>query len=139
MIYCVYIMTNRYHTVFYVGVTNDIESRTFEHKIKIYNKSFSAEYNTDKLVYFEEFEFVKDAMHREKQLKKYHRDWKKDLINGMNPDWKDLSEEWYDPEKLSAFRKKARKEKLSSRYIRSLIRGSRLSSVGREYGEKSHE
>ena len=90
----VYIMTNRPNGVLYIGVTNNIEERTKEHKLKIYSKSFTAKYNCDKLVYFEEFINGHKAEIREKQFKKWKRDWKIDLIKAMNPNWIDLSQNW---------------------------------------------
>ena len=100
MIYYVYIMTNPRHTVLYTGVTNSIERRTFEHKTKASKKSFTAKYNCTDLVYYEEFSDIMEAIHREKQLKKYLRVWKNELISKMNPEWKDLSADWYDPREL---------------------------------------
>ena len=102
MVYFVYIMTNKHNTVLYVGVTNDIEARTFVHKTKL-NNGFTAKYNCNKLVYFEEYQDILVAIHREKQLKKYRRAWKEDLVYQMNPDWKDLSEGWYDPREFDSF------------------------------------
>ena len=75
-------------------MTNNLEQRVYDHKVKR-NKGFTNKYNCDKLVYFEEFAKPIDAIKREKQLKKYLRAWKEDLITKMNPDWKDLSEGWY--------------------------------------------
>ena len=95
MVYYVYILTNPRHTVLYTGVTNDLEQRVFEHKAKN-NKGFTAKYSCSALVYFEEFGDIVEAIHREKQLKKYHRQWKRELIDKSNPKWKDLSEGWYD-------------------------------------------
>ncbi|MEP1096073.1 MAG: GIY-YIG nuclease family protein [Cyclobacteriaceae bacterium] len=86
----VYIMTNTYHTVFYTGVTSDLISRIHQHKTKFYSKSFTARYNICKLVYFESFHSIEEAIAREKQLKKYRREKKFVLIEGMNPDWSDL-------------------------------------------------
>lgn len=93
--YFVYILSNQRHTVFYTGVTNDIEQRVFDHKGRL-NKSFASKYNCDCLVYYEEFGIIDEAIAREKQLKRYPREWKQNLINQLNPDWKDLSEDWYD-------------------------------------------
>jgi putative endonuclease len=84
----------------YTGVTSDLEQRVFDHKTKRYKGSFTEKYNCDKLLYFEEFDEIENAIHREKQLKKYRREWKEDLINKMNPDWKDLSESWYDQQSI---------------------------------------
>jgi len=105
MTYYVYIMTNNHHSVFYVGVTNNLESRAFDHKVKRNKRSFTARYNCGNLVYYEEFDEIKDAIHREKQLKKYHHKWKEELIEVKNPEWKDLSETWYDPKEFELFRK----------------------------------
>ncbi len=87
--YYVYILSNKHHTVFYTGFTDDIARRVWEHKNKIY-KGFTSKYNCDKLLYYEEFNNKEDALHREKQMKKYKRDWKFNLINSINPEWKDL-------------------------------------------------
>jgi putative endonuclease len=82
--------------VLYTGVTSDLEQRVFEHKTKFYPNSFTAKYNCDKLVYCEEFDDIEKAIKREKQLKRYRRHWKEDLIRKINSEWKDLSEDWYD-------------------------------------------
>lgn len=100
MIYYVYIMTNPRHTVLYVGVTNDIHQRTFQHKTKESKKSFIARFNCSQLVFFEEFDDINEAIHREKQLKKYQRGWKEELIAKMNPEWRDLSEGWFTAKEL---------------------------------------
>ncbi len=92
----VYILTNTRFTVLYTGVTSDLEQRVYEHKTKFYPDSFTAKYQCDRLIYHEEFSDVEEAIKREKQLKKYKREWKANLINQMNPEWKDLSEGWYD-------------------------------------------
>ncbi|PCJ27433.1 MAG: excinuclease ABC subunit C [Flavobacteriales bacterium] len=94
--YYVYILTNKNNTVLYTGFTNDIENRIDSHKTKIVAKSFTARYNCDKLVYFEVYESLSDASHREKQIKKYRREWKENLINENNLDWNDLAEDWFD-------------------------------------------
>lgn len=88
----VYILTNKHNNVLYTGVTRDLKRRLAEHKLHI-NQGFSAKYNTDKLVYYELFDRLDDAIHREKQLKKWHRDWKEKIINEFNPEWKDLAED----------------------------------------------
>lgn len=87
----VYILTNKYNTTLYTGVTRNLKRRVAEHKLHI-NQGFSDRYNTEKLVYYEEYDRLDVGIHREKQLKKWRREWKEDLINGFNPDWKDLAE-----------------------------------------------
>jgi putative endonuclease len=88
-LYYVYILTNANNTVLYTGVTNDLERRLFEHKKKI-NDGFTNKYNIDKLIYFEEFQFIEQAIAREKQIKKYSRIKKSALIEKFNKDWKEL-------------------------------------------------
>ena len=90
--YYVYIMTNRNNTVLYIGVTNDLKRRIYQHKTKQAN-SFSKKYNVDKLVYYETCENVKAAIAREKQLKGGSRKKKVDLIESCNPKWQDLYDE----------------------------------------------
>ena len=87
-----YIMTNKIHTVLYVGVTNDIRRRFFEHLFKVH-EGFTKKYNLDTLVYYECFEHKNDAIAREKSLKGKSRIKKFDLINRMNPEWKNLMED----------------------------------------------
>ena len=73
----------------YVGVTNDIARRAYEHKTHSV-PGFTKKYNVDKLVYYECFADIKDAIAQEKRLKRYARNWKKDLIEKNNPEWRDL-------------------------------------------------
>jgi putative endonuclease len=82
-------MSNERDTVLYVGVTNNLERRIYEHKSKII-KGFTKKYNIDRLVYFEHFNDINEAIKREKQLKGGSRKKKEDLINKFNPEWKDL-------------------------------------------------
>ena len=88
--YYVYILTNKHHTVFYIGMTNDIHRRLREHRKKTPG-SFTAKYQIWKLVHLEEYAEVRDAIHREKQLKNWHRQWKIDLILKSNPAMMDLA------------------------------------------------
>ena len=92
--YCVYILTNSRHTVLYTGVTNNLERRLSEHKSKM-RSAFTKKYNIDKLVYFEWGDNINAAIFREKQIKAGSRQDKIDLINSMNPAWKDLYEEFW--------------------------------------------
>ena len=86
-------MTNYAQTSFYIGVTGNLQKRVWEHKNKIV-KSFTKKYNIDRLVYYELTDSVETALNREKQLKRWHRDWKINLIKEMNPQFKDLSLDW---------------------------------------------
>ncbi len=90
--YYMYIMTNRSRT-FYVGITNNLERRVYEHKQKLID-GFTKRYNISRLVYYEVFTDVRDAIAREKQVKDWRREKKIALIESMNPTWKDLSTEW---------------------------------------------
>ena len=90
--YYVYVMTNKYNTVLYTGVTEDLQKRAFEHKNKLV-PSFTSYYNIYKLMYYEVFEDPYYAITREKQIKGGSRQKKLDLINRMNPYWKDLYSE----------------------------------------------
>ena len=85
----VYIMSNKHNNVLYVGVTNNSVRRVYEHKNKIF-KGFTAKYNVDKLVYYESFDDELCAIAREKNLKNWHKEWKKILISEKNPQWNDL-------------------------------------------------
>ncbi|EAQ47973.1 MULTISPECIES: GIY-YIG nuclease family protein [Leeuwenhoekiella] len=89
-LFYIYILTNKNHTVLYIGVTSDLKRRLKQHKQKS-NKGFTRKYNVEKLLYFESSPYVENAIKREKQLKKWNRAWKENLINEMNPDWNDLS------------------------------------------------
>ena len=93
--YYVYIICNKANTVLYIGVTSDIQERIWQHKQKVF-KGFTAKYDCNKLVYFEDFQWIHDAIAREKQLKGGSRQSKIDLIVNENPAWKDLSIDWYE-------------------------------------------
>ena len=85
-------MTNRYNTVLYTGVTNSLAKRVMEHKTQTKAKSFTARYSLNKLVYVEAFKYINDAIAREKQIKKGPRRKKDELISADNPEWQDLSD-----------------------------------------------
>ncbi|PHR71921.1 MAG: excinuclease ABC subunit C [Lutibacter sp.] len=93
--YYVYILASQKNGTLYIGMTFDLERRVFEHKNKIV-KGFTSKYNITNLVYFEVFDQVKDAIKREKQLKKWNRSWKIELIEEENNNWNDLAKDWYD-------------------------------------------
>ena len=90
--FCVYIMTNAHNTVLYTGVTNNLTRRVYEHKNGL-GSAFVKKYNVHKLVYYEVGDNVQSALAREKQIKGGSRQKKIDLINNLNPKWKDLFEE----------------------------------------------
>ena len=89
----VYIMCSLNHSTLYVGVSSNIASRVYEHKQKAYPRSFSSQYNCVKLVYYRRFESIIEAITEEKRIKGGSRKKKEDLINSMNPEWKDLYDE----------------------------------------------
>lgn len=91
--YYVYIMTNKSRTL-YTGVTNDLMRRVYEHKHKLVH-GFTSRYNIQYLVYYESTPSIHAALAREKQIKGWLRAKKIALIDSMNPEWKDLSEEWF--------------------------------------------
>jgi len=90
--YSVYITANKMITVLYIGVTNNLIKRIWEHKNKVV-PGFTAKYNVDKLVYYENYSDINEAIKREKQLKRWSRKKKMDLIQPFNPTWKDLYED----------------------------------------------
>ena len=92
--YYVYIMTNRKHNV-YIGITNDLVRRVYEHRNKL-AEGHTEKYNLTMLVYYESTSDVNAAIAREKQLKGWRRSKKDALIATMNPQWVDLSQEWFD-------------------------------------------
>ena len=87
--YCVYILTNENGNVMYIGVTNNLSRRIYEHKNKLV-KGFTQKYNVHKLVYYESMSDVKTAIIREKQIKKWSRSKKNKLVESLNPDWREL-------------------------------------------------
>jgi putative endonuclease len=89
----IYILTNKYQTTLYIGVTSNIVQRIQQHRDKIFPRSFTAKNNLTFLVYYEAFQSIGDAIGREKQLKAGTRQKKVDLINSLNPDWNDLFNE----------------------------------------------
>jgi putative endonuclease len=92
----VYILTNKNNTTLYIGVTAHLRARIYEHKIRQHPQSFTAKYNLDKLVYYEVFPHIEEAIAREKQIKAGSRKKKEDLIAILNPQWKDLYEQLED-------------------------------------------
>ena len=93
--YYVYILASQKNGTLYIGMTNILERRMYEHKNKLV-KGFTSKYDVSKLVYFEEYNSYQEAFNRESQLKKWKREWKINIIEKDNPLWDDLSEEWFD-------------------------------------------
>ena len=93
MEYYVYMMTNRHRKVLYAGMTNDLTRRVYEHQNHLI-PGFTAKYNVDMLVYFEQTGDVNAAIAREKQIKGWSRAKKNVLVESMNPDWADLAKDW---------------------------------------------
>lgn len=89
----IYILTNKNNTVLYTGVTNDLKKRVYEHREKLV-EGFTMKYNVDKLVYYEIFEDMRNAIIREKQIKAGSRAKKIGLIESMNPEWSDLFDDF---------------------------------------------
>ena len=89
MTYHVYMLASRRHGTLYLGVTNNLPRRVHQHRTKDV-KGFTAKYGVMRLVWYEVYEQITEAIAREKQLKKWHRDWKIRLIEEMNPEWEDL-------------------------------------------------
>ena len=93
--YYVYILASKIRGTLYIGITNDLQRRVYEHKTGIV-KGFTKKYDVCQLMYFEVFKDVYEAIQREKNMKKWKRDWKVQLIEKENKQWLDLSIDWYD-------------------------------------------
>ena len=93
--YYIYILTNHKNGTLYIGMSNDLERRVFEHKNKLI-EGFTKKYGLNRLVYFEIYQYVNDAILREKRMKKWKRQWKIELIEEENPEWDDLARDWFD-------------------------------------------
>jgi len=89
--YSVYIMASRRNGTLYIGVTNHLAARALQHRSGI-GSAFTSKYDVKMLVWYEHYQYVNDAIRREKQLKKWERRWKLELIEGFNPEWRDLYE-----------------------------------------------
>ncbi|MBN8583870.1 MAG: GIY-YIG nuclease family protein [Ignavibacteria bacterium] len=87
--FCVYILASKKYGVLYTGVTNSLVKRVYEHKHNV-NEGFTSLYFVKRLVYYEEYKYINDAIAREKCIKRWKREWKDKLINEKNPEWKDL-------------------------------------------------
>lgn len=91
----IYILTNQSHTVLYTGVTSNLANRVHQHKTGAFKNAFTSKYNINILVYYEVFDRIEEAIDREKQIKAGSRQKKIDLINKLNPDWKELKTPLY--------------------------------------------
>ncbi len=100
--YYVYIMTNKSRTL-YAGVTNDLERRVYEHKYKLF-QGFTHRYNITKLVWYETFPNIQQAIEGEKRIKGWVRSKKIAMIESRNPNWEDLSQQWYEKDGDSSLR-----------------------------------
>jgi putative endonuclease len=87
---CVYILASREHGTLYIGVTSDLLARLYQHRTKA-TQGFTSHYSVYRLVWFEFYETMPEAISREKQLKRWHRQWKINLIESENPQWADLA------------------------------------------------
>ncbi|KKQ33159.1 MAG: Excinuclease ABC C subunit domain protein [candidate division TM6 bacterium GW2011_GWF2_37_49] len=96
-IYAVYILTNETRGTLYIGVSNDLKRRMLEHRLGLVD-GFTKKYSLKKLVHVEQFKYINNAIKREKQLKRWHREWKINLIEEQNPEWNDLYESIFGPE-----------------------------------------
>ena len=88
-------MANKNNNVLYIGVSNNLEQRVWEHKNELNKDCFTSKYKCHKLVCYEHTNSIRSAIEREKQLKNWKREWKNELIEKQNPEWIDLSLEWY--------------------------------------------
>ncbi len=88
--YYIYILASSHNGTLYIGVTSDLKKRIYEHKNKLHPESFTAQHNVTRLVYYEHTESIESALQREKQLKNWTRKWKLDLIESVNPTWKEI-------------------------------------------------
>ena len=89
----VYLLARASHSTFYTGVTSDLVGRIWQHRTEV-TKGFTARYGIKRLVWFEVHETMESAIRREKQIKRWRRQWKYDLVNAANPTWRDLAEDF---------------------------------------------
>lgn len=102
--YFVYILANKKNGTLYTGITDNLLRRVIEHKEKL-NKGFASKYNIDKLVYFENFKYIDEAIKREKCIKKWKRVWKIELIEMVNKEWNDLFSEIANEKEIEEMKK----------------------------------
>lgn len=93
--YYIYFLTNHKNGTLYIGMSNDLKRRIFEHKNGLI-EGFTKKYGLNRLVHFEVYQYVQEAIVREKRMKKWKRQWKIELIEEENPNWNDLAQDWYN-------------------------------------------
>jgi putative endonuclease len=98
-----YILSNKNRTTLYIGVTSDIQRRILEHKCG-YGSRFCARYKLVDLLFYEEHPLITDAIAREKQLKRWHRDWKWNLIKEQNPELNDIAKDWFSAAEICDYK-----------------------------------
>lgn len=108
--YSVYIMTNFSKRSLYTGVTNDLRYRVFEHKT-MQGSTYTSKYKCFYLIYYEDYQYINEAIDREKQFKRWRRSKKVDLINIENKKWEDIADEWYEDEEIEEVRFENMKKK----------------------------
>ena len=111
----VYILSNKIRTTLYIGITNDLGRRIFEHKTG-HGSAFCKKYNIIDLLYYEEYPSIVDAITREKQLKSWHREWKWNLIKKENKNLLDISKDWFTREEYENIRECKKLDKLDEYY-----------------------
>lgn len=109
----VYIVTNKHHTVFYTGVTNDIERRIGEHKAGV-GSAFSSKYRCNMLLYTQQYMTMVEAIAAEKTIKRWKRDWKINIIKEINPDMIDLAADWFNEADLESIIQEYKNRKVVS-------------------------
>lgn len=114
----VYILSNKMRTTLYIGITNDLERRMFEHKTG-HGSKFCKKYNITDLLYYEEYPSIVDAITREKQLKSWHREWKWNLIKKENKNFLDLSKDWFTREEYENINECKKMDRLDEYYRES--------------------
>jgi putative endonuclease len=112
--YYVYILASKKNGTLYIGVTNNLIQRVLDHRLKT-KPGFAEKYNVNLLVHYETFKYIKDAIFREKQLKKWNRIWKIRLIEKENKEWKDLLNDILEEEQIDAYTKAIKEKNMDSR------------------------
>ena len=128
-------MSNKNRTTFYIGVTNELKRRVFEHATSHNPDSFTTKYNLFELVYYEILPDIAQAIEREKQLKNWHRDWKINLIKTTNPKMKNLAEDWFETNRHSNLVLESQKQQMLKQVQHDV---GRLHYITQEVEKKTH-